>query len=343
MNGKPIHIFLAFLLWALMMLGATSYYGWSWLVTELEIPQHHQIYTVNRGQSLYSVADDLKQKNIIRWPRLWVQYARVAGLENIKSGEYPLEKYESPLSILKKINEGKVKQHQLTLIEGQTYKAFYETIVAEKKLNHSLAKDEILALLKEMGMEHENPEGWLFPDTYSFSKGDTGESIVVRAYNKMKQVLDEEWEQRAENLPYKNAYEALIMASIVEKETGAAFEREKIAGVFVRRLNKKMRLQTDPTVIYGMGEKYKGNITRKDLKTPTPYNTYVIKGLPPTPIAMPGREAIYAALHPADGDELYFVAKGDGTHQFSATLEEHEAAVREYQLKRRKNYRSTVK
>ncbi|MFT6165275.1 MAG: UPF0755 protein [Zhongshania aliphaticivorans] len=188
----------------------------------------------------------------------------------------------------------------------------------------------------------QEPEGLFFPDTYDYYRGDKVSLILTRAYQRMQRVLADEWEARADNLPYANPYEALIMASIIEKETGVAYERAEIAGVFVRRLQTGMRLQTDPTVIYGLGDSYQGNLRGSHLRDDSnTYNTYRQNGLPPSPIALAGREAIYAALHPADGDAVFFVAKGDGTHYFSATLKEHEAAVKRYQVqKRRADYRS---
>jgi len=215
-------------------------------------------------------------------------------------------------------------------------------LAGNQKLLSKLKGKPLAEQIDLIGIDAENPEGWFFPDTYQFVSGDSDVDILKRANQKMKSLLEIAWHGRQSGLPYKSAYEALIMASIVEKETGAPEEREQIAGVFVRRLEKKMRLQTDPTVIYGLGDSYEGNITRQHLRGPTPYNTYVISGLPPTPIANPGGAALYAALNPAEGDALYFVARGNGYHQFSKTLAEHQAAVREFQIKKRKkDYRST--
>ncbi|KJS28084.1 MAG: aminodeoxychorismate lyase, partial [Pseudomonas sp. BRH_c35] len=211
----------------------------------------------------------------------------------------------------------------------------------QPKLEQTLDGLTDAEIMSRIGASGQHPEGRFFPDTYRFTRGTSDADLLRRAYARLEQVLEEEWQQRAEGLPYKDAYQALIMASIIEKETGVPGERGEIAGVFVRRLARGMLLQTDPTVIYGMGEKYKGRITRTDLRTPTPYNTYTNAGLPPTPIAMVGREAIHAALHPADGTSLYFVARGDGSHVFSDTLNQHNRAVREYQLKRRADYRSS--
>ncbi len=197
------------------------------------------------------------------------------------------------------------------------------------------------ALMKELGKPDHHPEGWFAPDTYAYVRGDTDLELLDRALADQEQILEQAWEERAEGLPLDSPYEALILASIVEKETAVPDEREEIAGVFVNRLNQGMRLQTDPTVIYGIGDDYEGNIRRHHLQQDTPYNTYRRAGLPPTPIAMPGEASIRAALNPADTEALYFVARGDGTHVFSRTLEEHQQAVREYQLRRRKDYRST--
>lgn len=211
-----------------------------------------------------------------------------------------------------------------------------QAIHATDLIEHTLLSDEPENIMIELGYAGNVAEGLFFPDTYNFPKGTTDKAFLQRAYQRLHDILDEEWQARAENLPYKTAYEALIMASIIEKETGLASERSTIAGVFVRRLNKKMKLQTDPTVIYAMGKQFNGNIRKKDLDIDSPYNTYRYKGLPPSPIALVGREAIHAALHPEKGKSLYFVAKGDGSHYFSETLKEHNRAVAKYQLNKSK-------
>lgn len=332
---------IAISLWLLVMAGCAGYYVWQWLETPVEIPEEQQLYEISKGKSLTKVSRELSQAEIIRWPRLWVFYARFMNLTTIKAGEYRFSHQESPISILARFQSGDVVQHHITLVEGRTYKDFVHSLHSHKRIKKVLGTSNDLALFQKSGLNIDHLEGWFYPDTYQFTASDSDLDILSRAYHKMREVLDSEWQKRAEGLPYETPYEALIMASIVEKETGAAFERKQIAGVFVRRLEEKMRLQTDPTVIYGMGDSYSGNITKKDLQTYTPYNTYMIRGLPPTPIAMPGQKAINAALNPAKGNALYFVAKGDGTHQFSSTLDEHLDAVRKFQLKRREDYRSS--
>lgn len=332
---------IAVCLWILVVLGSVSYYYWHWLETPVEIGSDYRTYEIQKGQTLTHVATHLASQKIIRWPKLWVYYARFMNLTAIKAGEYELAQKESPLSLLSRFQSGDVVQYHITLVEGLTYGEFVAVLHNHKRITRLLGTQDDRKLFNEAGVELDHLEGWFYPDTYQFSGGDTDRDILLRAHQKMREFLAGEWHKRDENLPYSTAYEALIMASIVEKETGAAFERNDIAGVFVRRLEQRMRLQTDPTIIYGMGESYRGNITRKDLKTYTPYNTYMIKGLPPTPIAMPGGKAIRAALRPSTGDSLYFVAKGDGTHKFSNSLEEHLTAVRRYQLKRSADYTST--
>lgn len=341
MTVNPVRIILALVVWMLLMTGAVGYYAWHWLRTPQPVNLPDHLFIIEKGSSLFSVATELESQGMMRWPRVWIAYGRMMNLSKIKAGEYRLAEKESPISLLARFQTGEQIQYQITLVEGRTFKEFLETLHSHDKLEKVLVGKSEQQMLDALGLSISHLEGYFFPDTYQFVRGDRDIDILLRAHLKMNEVLHQEWVNRADGLPYRHAYDALIMASIVEKETGAAFERKQIAGVFVRRLENNMRLQTDPTVIYGMGDQYQGNLRRADLKNPTPYNTYTIHGLPPTPIAMPGKEAIHAALHPASGDELYFVAKGDGTHYFSATLDEHEQAVARFQKQRRKDYRSS--
>jgi len=261
--------------------------------------------------------------------------------QTLHSGEYQLRPKMTARDMIGLWQRGEVVQYTLTIVEGWNFRqvrAALEALPTIQQTLSGLSDTEVMARLGQAGL---HPEGRFFPDTYSFIRGVTDLELLQRAFSRLETVLAEEWQQRSEGLPYREPYQALIMASIIEKETGVPSERGEIAGVFVRRLERGMLLQTDPTVIYGMGERYQGRITRKDLRRPTPYNTYTNAGLPPTPIAMVGREAIHAALHPVEGKSLYFVARGDGSHVFSDSLSEHNRAVREYQLQRRTDYRSS--
>lgn len=251
----------------------------------------------------------------------------------IKAGEYALEPGLTASGLLALWVSGKTVQHELRLIEGWKFSQALAAIRQSPDLQQTLGDADASAIMTALGHPDVPAEGRFFPDTYRFSKGTTDVTLLRNALAALDRVLDAEWAQRAPNLPYANPQQALIMASIIEKESGRSAERDQIAGVFVRRLRLGMRLQTDPSVIYGMGDAYDGNIRSGDLTRDTPYNSYTRDGLPPTPICLPGRESIHAALHPADGDALYFVARGDGSHQFSATLEQHNEAVRRYQLK----------
>lgn len=313
-----------------------------WLLQEKERQLHSPIklgekinFSIKNGSNLKSVLLELSEKGIIKNPYYLLFEARQkkkAAL--IKAGEYEIHPGTTQMQLLDQFIAGKVIQYSLTLVEGWNFKQVMEAIRQHNYIKQSLAdknQEEIMAMIDCPGL---NPEGQFFPDTYHFPVGTSDVEFLQRAQQNLHRVLDDEWENKEENLPYKNAYEALIMASIIEKETGAAEERNKIAGVFVRRLEINMKLQTDPTVIYSLGEQYDGNIRRKDLKFDSPYNTYVYKGLPPTPIALAGREAINAALHPQEGKSLYFVSMGNGKHYFSETLKEHNRAVRKYQLKK---------
>lgn len=259
----------------------------------------------------------------------------------LHSGEYRLTPGLKVIDMLGLWRKGEVVQYSLTLVEGWSFRQVRAALAREARLEQNLDGLNDAEVMKRLGQPGLNPEGRFFPDTYRYVGGMSDLDLLKQAHARLETVLAEEWQERAEGLPYKEPYDALIMASIIEKETGVPEERSAIAGVFVRRLKMGMRLQTDPTVIFGMGERYNGKITRADLLDPTPYNTYAIDGMPPTPIALVGREAIHAALHPAAGKSLYFVARGDGSHVFSDTLKAHNRAVREYQLKRRADYRSS--
>ncbi|WP_137971821.1 endolytic transglycosylase MltG [Pseudomonas sp. F(2018)] len=273
------------------------------------------------------------------WLRLYWRF----NLPNqaLHSGEYRLSPQQNVRDLLGLWRRGEVMQYSLTLVEGWSFRQVRAALTRQEALQQSLAGLDDGALMERLGLPGVSPEGRFFPDTYRYVRGMSDLDLLKQARTRLDQVLDEEWNKRAQGLPYRKPYDALVMASMVEKETGVAEERGQIAGVFVRRLRSGMRLQTDPTVIFGLGELYNGNLTRAHLLQPTPYNTYVIDGMPPTPIALAGREAIHAALNPVPGKSLYFVARGDGSHVFSETLEQHNRAVREYQLKRRSDYRSS--
>ena len=303
-------------------------------------PARYQ-WPIKRGSSLSQVVRQLGEAGVIKSPLALKIYAKIVAKTTIQTGSYWLETSDSALTLLDKFNRGEVIIKRLTFPEGWNFSQWRQHLEGVPQFADSRHLSDV-QLLQTLGLDISHPEGWFFPDTYSYTGGDSIADLLLRAHRKMLDTLDKAWLLKAKDLPYSSAYEALIMASIVEKETGLAAERAAIAGVFVRRLRLGMRLQTDPTVIYGLGNQFSGNLRRSHLKQKTAYNTYVIGGLPPTPIAMPSAAAIYAALHPADGDSLYFVARGDGGHYFSSTLEQHRRAVRKYQIFRRaKNYTST--
>ena len=318
--------------------GVTAWWFWHDMQLQLDSPLNIEAstamsFTIKPGMNLKIIGEDLVQQEILEHPYYLILEGRLQGSESrLKAGEYLLQPGTTQRQLLEQFEAGKVVQHSLTLIEGWSYKQIMQAVSSNEVLIKVLSDTGSKTVMSALGYADVHPEGRFFPDTYHFPSGMTDVEFLQRAYEKMLVVLDEEWQQRAEGLPYKTADEALVMASIIEKETAVANERAAIAGVFVRRLQKGMKLQTDPTVIYAMGENYNGNIRRKDLKTDSPYNTYVFAGLPPTPIALPGTEAIHAALHPEQAETLYFVAKGDGSHYFSKTLKEHNRAVTKYQL-----------
>lgn len=305
----------------------------NFLTTPLNINEP-KVFTVQHGMSFNDVNNALKSEGVLTKQKYFEILARDTNkVKKIQSGEYLLRPGLFPKDILDLFVSGKVIQYSLTLVEGWQIQEMLNAINSNDILVKTLNLQEKDKLMEQLGYTEPNPEGLFFPDTYHFPRGTTDKAFLQRAYKRLQHILNEEWQQRIENLPYKTPYDALIMASLIEKETGLTSERNKIAGVFVRRLNKNMKLQTDPSVIYAMGKQYNGNIRKKDLDIDSPHNTYRYKGLPPTPISLVGREAIHAALHPEDGKALYFVAKGDGSHYFSETLKEHNHAVAKYQLK----------
>lgn len=291
-------------------------------------------YTVEPGSNFRTVVNDLRERGWWAHPsRYFLWQVRQRGIGGkLKSGEYEIVPGMTALQLMDQLVSGRTVQHQVTLLEGWTFAQVRAGIERSDVLQQTLRGLDDAAVMDRLGHAGQHPEGRFFPDTYHVTRQTTDLDLLRRAHGRMEEVLHAAWNKRAGGLPYRNADEALIMASIVEKETGLAAERSRIAGVFVQRLKRGMKLQTDPTVIYGIGRSYDGNIRRKDLETDTPYNTYTRDGLPPTPIAMPGRDAIEAALNPADTDALYFVARGDGSHVFSRTLEEHNQAVAKYQF-----------
>lgn len=333
---------------ALALVVGSILVAWLWmdyqafLDAPLSIEQENHIVEVPQGGNLGRLASRLSRDNIISSRRYFVWHARLSGkADHIKTGEYSLSSKMTPRDLLEALNQGKVIQYSITIVEGWTFSQLVDVLKQHPQIVKTTLDKTQQEIMQALGLDGMHPEGRFLPDTYLFPKNTTDVDFLRRAYTSMESVLNEAWENRGIGLAVKTPYEALILASIVEKETGLASERGEIAGVFNRRLLKRMRLQTDPTVIYGMGEKFDGNIRRRDLKKDNPYNTYRRFGLPPTPIALPGREAITAVLHPKEGDTLYFVSRGDGSHYFSSTLKEHNEAVIKYQLKgRRKSFSS---
>lgn len=331
-----------FLFFLIVAAAGAGWFGWSdyqrYLNQPIELAATGQRFTIERGWSAKRVADELEQQGVIN-KRYWFDvYARLSNKAGgIKVGEFNLQPPMTVPELFDTLVKGQTVQYSLSIIEGSNWKQAIARVAGASDLTHTLDEQTMQspeALMSALGFEGVHPEGQFFSDTYAFPRGTSDVEYLRRSKNMLDKVLQEEWEGREEGLPLESPYEALILASIVEKETAVAAERPLIARVFLSRINKRMRLQTDPTVIYGMGDSYDGNIRRSDLTTDTPYNTYTRAGLPPTPISMVGREAINAVLHPDETKALYFVAKGDGTHQFSETLEQHNAAVRKYQLKR---------
>jgi len=312
------------------------------MASPLTVPDGGIEFEIPPGSSFASVSNNLVSAKLIpddRWLRLYVRWHDKGGA--IQAGDYLIEPGLTPKSLLEQFTNGAVRLYAFTLVEGRNFREVLQALHANDAVKATMSDEDWPALLESLGAEVIHPEGLFLPETYRFPRGTTDRDLLKQAYALMQNVLSEEWGKRSSESVMQSPYEALILASIVEKETARADERPRIAGVFARRLQKRMRLQTDPTVIYGIGPAFDGNLTRKHLRTDTPYNTYTRHGLPPTPIAMPGRAAINAALNPEDGTGLYFVATGlaDGSHKFSATKAEHDAAVAEYLAVLRRNRR----
>jgi UPF0755 protein len=299
-------------------------------------------FEVPPGTSLRALAAKMQQQGLIARPVYVVAYARLAGISTrLQAGEYSIETGMSVFDLLSKIQKGEVKLYNFTIVEGWTYRQLLDALGRNGSLRQTLAShaDAGRAVMTALGQPDTHPEGQFLPDTYLFARGTTDIEFLRRAHGALQNRLESEWEARDPGLPLQTPYETLILASIIEKETAVAAERALIAAVFINRLNRRMRLQTDPTVIYGLGETFDGNIRFRDLRQDTPYNTYTRAGLPPTPIALPGADAIRATLHPAASSMLYFVSRGDGRHVFSDNLADHEAAVDRYQRRGRSRNR----
>ena len=332
-NASPRQLFLLLLVIAVTIAAGGAFLINRSLFQSLPGLEQATVIEVQPGSSLTRLGMELQRQGLLRSPRMLNLLARYRGVAGaIKPGEYELTPGMSAAQLLDKLVAGSNVQYRLTLVEGWTVARALEEIWRANKIKRQLQRYDPPGVASLLGLELDNPEGMLFPDTYFYTAGTTDIELLQRAGQRLQQMLDSAWQARLGALPYENSYEALILASIIEKESSQASERGEIAGVFVRRLEQGMRLQSDPTVIYGMGLAFDGNLTRADLQAETPYNTYRIFGLPPTPIALAGLDSIRASLNPVESDALYFVATGDGGHYFSATLEEHNAAVERYQL-----------
>lgn len=324
------------LLWLLFLLvilaGLFAYYAHS----PIPLERTPFEFTLKQGSSLKSAASQIGKAGGLDSQWLFVMLGRGMGkAARIKPGNYQLEHEVTPLQLLNIISKGQIAQSSLTIIEGSTFRQLRVMLDAEPTLRHDSAPLSDEEILKRIGASETVAEGLFFPDTYNYANGSSDLIVLKRSYQLMQRKLQENWKDRDANLPFDTPYQALILASIVEKETGQPSDRPMIASVFINRLRKNMRLQTDPSVIYGIGEKFDGNLRKNDLLRDSPYNTYTRSGLTPTPIALPGEAAIRAVLHPAPSKALYFVARGDGSSQFSNTLIDHNNAVNRYQLKRK--------
>jgi len=328
-----MRFFLCLGLLLVVALGATAYLWATQRPVPLAAPRVE--FAIAPGSNVRAVAQQLRQAGVDLHTSAFVLMARLSGYDTqLKAGAYEISQGDTPWHILQRLVNGDMRQARLTLPEGWTYQRIRQALREESSLQQTLGDVSDAQLLARLGSQAPSPEGLFHPDTYVFVPGSTDFELLQRAYHAQQNVLQTLWEERAPGLPLKTPFEALILASIIEKETGYADDRARIAGVFINRLRLGMLLQTDPTVIYGMGDAYQGRLRRRDLQTDTPWNTYTRGGLPPTPIANPGKASLLAALHPQAHDFLYFVARGDGRSKFSRTLAEHNLAVRQFILRR---------
>ena len=304
---------------------------WSSLFKDYPVEGQKQLLAINDGDTYSRFIDRLAEEDHVNFPIVLKLYQRVMIHDSMKKGVYEVRQGMSVRQVMELIaNAENAQMNRILVIEGTTFKQLIDALKKDELVTKEVSHLPYDQMLKALNIPFTHPEGLFAPNTYFFAKGETDRKILTDLYQRQMKSLDDAWNNRAADLPYKNKYEALIMASIIEKETNVDAELEQVSGVFVRRLKLGMRLQTDPTVIYGMGDRYQGNITRQDLRTPTPYNTYTMSGLPPTPIALPGQKAIQAAMHPDQSDNIYFVATGNGGHKFSTNLQDHNRAVQEY-------------
>lgn len=330
---RPLFKYFLICIATIALLSASTFlFALRYLQTPIAALSEPVIFEVTAGSSFSRITANLEAAGYLDHPLLFRIWARWRGVENIiQSGEHQITAHLSPSQLLVSLVQGNIKQYRVTLVEGWTFRQALDAIWSSEKTVRELLDYDPVIISEKLALAVHDPEGMLFPDTYFYTAGTTDLQILRRANSRLNEVLESAWEQRLGALPYASAYDALVLASIIEKESAYGAERGHVAGVFVRRLETGMRLQSDPTVIYGLGDAFDGNLTRAHLKESTPYNTYRIAALPPTPIALAGLESITASLHPISSDYLYFVAKGNGEHHFSTTLDEHNAAVRLYQ------------
>lgn len=329
--NKSVAKFFLFIILMLILLAMVVFAIFEQKINQPLFINKTQLLTVKQGITVSKLSRKLKGKHWLdthfwlrNYPRLFPQYAV------IKAGSYQIIQGTTLKQLLVQLVTGKEYQFEITFIEGTTFKQWLALLATKPYIKHNLAQKNVAEIAKSLNIKHANPEGLFFPDTYAYTAGTDELTLLRRAHKRMLSQLEQLWQNRALGLPFDDPYQVLIMASIIEKETSKVEEQPQIAAVFINRLAKKMRLQTDPTVIYGLGERYQGDIKRKHLKEKTAYNTYKIKGLPPTPIAMPGISALQASMHPAQSDYLYFVSQGNGYHVFSTSLKAHNQALKRF-------------